>query len=293
MGYEPNKLAQALISRQSPIIGILRHSLTNPFHVEIYSELTTELLHVGLTPLTAQLDGTDDIERALAMFQQYSVNRVVLIFFAMTEQVLEACLASGLGVFLSNRVDAKGRTSAVCADPAQGGFLAADHVVRQQRRQIGIVEGLGGSWTAVMRTRGYERGLEAQGPAAAWRYRGDRTYRSGCEAARALLAQPMDLDAVLCANDLMAFGVIDTLRTAGVSIPDDIAVVGFDDVPMASWGAYELTTVRLAFPQMVQRLVPLLAPSMKSNGAKNQPAPEAVFAPCWLVEWKTAGEART
>ncbi len=283
MGYTPNVLARALISQESPIVGIIMHTLSNPFHAALYSELSNKMQSAGLTPITAQLSEAGDVKAALEAFRQYRVQRVVLTSFAVTEPVVEACLDSGLEVFLLNRTDRMGRTSAVCADLTQGGRLAADHLVGRGHSRIAIVDGLAGSWTATARAEGYIQGLTAHGLEPVLRIEGDYTYEAGAAAADVIRNAGCNPDGVLCANDLCAFGLIDALRADSCRVPDDVAVVGFDDVPMAAWGAYQLTSVRLPINQMVDRLLDLLMRTAVADEALT----EVTFVPCRLVERAT------
>lgn len=282
LGYSPNIFARALISRDSPIVGIVLHDFSNPFHAELYSVLTAKLKAMGLTPLTAQLSQERGVEEALAVFRQHQVRRVVLTSFAITEAVLEACLASGLDVVLLNRADENGRTPAVCADLAQGGALAAAHLAAQGRRRIAILDGLAGSWTARSRAEGYLRGLDRHGLAPAARLAGDYSYACGLAAARTVAEARPRPDAVLAANDLCAFGMIDGLRRMGLAVPQDVAVVGFDDVPMAAWAAYDLTSVRLPVEAMTDRLCRFLA-ARRAGPPTAGDAPETTLLPCTLV----------
>jgi len=285
LGYQPNVFAKALISRQSPIVGVVMGDLSNPFHAEIHSALTQQMQAAGLTPLTTQLVGSDGVDRALAIFSQYQVRQVILTSFAITEDVLEACLASELEVVLLNRVDLDGRTPAICADLAQGGRLAAGHLAARGYRRVAIVEGMAGTWTSRSRVEGYLQGIEAHDLTMTTRLPGDYSYRCGLAAAGRLLDRAPLPEAVLCANDLTAFGMIDGLRrTGGLRIPGDIAVIGFDDVPMAGWKAYDLTTIRLPVMAMVARLTELL------DRMRHEPESgvEVTFLPCRLVARETA-----
>lgn len=280
MGYQPNAFASALISRRSPVVGIVLHDFANPFHAELYGALTREMQRAGLTPLTAQLGHDRNVDEALSLFRKYQAKRVVLTSFAITEDILGACLRSGLEVLLLNRSDDAGRTPAVCADLTQGGQLAAERVAASGRRRVAILDGLMGSWTAQTRADGYLRGLDAHGLTPVVRLSGDYSYASGFDAAGAV--RDAQADAALCANDLCAFGLIDGLRALGLRVPDDIAVVGFDDVPMAAWAAYDLTTVRLPVQQMVARAVQMIVQP------QDDPRAGEVFVPCRLVERSTA-----
>ncbi len=281
MGYQPNAFARALISRRSPVVGIVLHDFSNPFHAELYGELTRQMHAAGLTPLTAQLGHDRNVADALSLFRKYQAEKVVLTSFAINEDVMDACLNSGLEVLLLNRADSEQRTPAVCADLTQGGHLAAERVTRAGRSRVAILDGLAGSWTADTRAQGYLQGLAAHGLDPVLRIAGDYSYDAGKAAAEAV--RGARADAVLCANDLCAFGMMDGLRELGLSIPDDIAIVGFDDVPMAAWSAYSLTTVRLPVMKMVSRFVEMILGTDEEAAAA-----EVVLVPCRLVERDTA-----
>lgn len=281
LGYRPNLLAKALISRQSPIVGVVMGDVSrNPFHAEIHAALTRGMQRIGLTPLTAQLGPDNGVDKALEIFSQYQVGQVILTSFSITEDVLEACLASDLEVVLLNRVDLHARTSAVCADMAQGGRLAAEHLARRGKKRVALVEGLAGAWTSRSRLEGYLQGAEAHGLDIVARLAGDYSYDGGLAAARQLIECDTLPEAVLCANDLTAFGLIDGLRRdAGIAVPGQVAVLGFDDVPMAAWAAYDLTTVRLPVNAMIERLMALLKRLRQEDATE----PEVTFLPCRLV----------
>jgi DNA-binding LacI/PurR family transcriptional regulator len=263
LGYRPNVLAQALISRRTPFVGVVTSGLANPVHAEIYSALVAEMQARGLVPLTFQMPArtahAEDIASALDAMERFRAGQVVLTSFDVHDDVLEACLASGRQVHLLNRADAAGRTGAVCADVAQGGVLAARHAAATGRRRVAILDGARGAWTASQRGAGYVRGLEEAGLAPVAHLPGEYGQACGLAAARALAALRPLPDAVLCANDLSACGMIAGLRAAGLRVPDDVAVIGFDDIPQAAWAAFDLTTIRLPVRAMAAMLADRLA----------------------------------
>ena len=284
LGYEPNALAQALISQRSNIVGIIMGDLHNPFHATIHSALTERLQAEGLIPLTAQLGPERSIDDAVATFRQYQVGTVLLTSIVVTAEMTKACERSGLRMALLNRIDENGLAAAVCADLEQGGVLAARHLAETGRTRIAIIEGLAGSWTTKARLAGHRRGLAEAGLAPVEAIPGDYTYQAGVEAAERLFARSDPPEGVLCANDLTAIGFLETARLAfGARVPEDIAVVGFDDIPMARWQSFDLTTVRLPVGQMVDRMIDLL----KRMRASAEPVLDTTLVPCRLVERAT------
>lgn len=156
------------------------------------------------------------------------------------------------------------RTGAVSVDVGQGGLLAAQHLVAAGHRRIAILDGVTGARTAMHRAAGYLRGLERGVPptrASAGRLcRGERPR--GRAAPRGLRPRP---DAVLRANDLRAYGMMEGLRRAGLKVPEGIAVASFDDIPEAAWIVFDLTTVRLLLRQFCDGLAKMAEASPRPD----------------------------
>ena len=108
---------------------------------------------------------------------------------------------------------------------------------------------------------------------------GDYTYRSGLDAVDRLIAAPEPPDAVLCANDLTALGLIDGVRRWGLKVPDDIGVIGMDDIPMAAWRGYDLTSVHLPVNRMLDRLTEVALAMV----ADDETIPETTLVACRLI----------
>jgi LacI family transcriptional regulator len=133
-----------------------------------------------------------------------------------------------------------------------GGVSATEHLTRLGHRRIGFVAGRPGLWCSRARLDGYRAGLEAAGipgdPDLV--VEGDFDYASGFEGARRLLALDDRPTAVFAASDQMAMGVYEAARQRGLRVPEDLSVVGFDDLPMARWSSPPLTTVRQPLADM-------------------------------------------
>ncbi|WP_417270745.1 MULTISPECIES: LacI family DNA-binding transcriptional regulator [Alphaproteobacteria] len=280
LGYQPNAFAKALISQRSPIVGIIINELTNPFQAVLHVALTNRLQAAGYLPMTAQLGPDSSIEEAVSMFRQYQVGAVLLTSMVIDQKLINACREAGLLVGLLNRVDEAGVTASVCADMEQGGHLAAEHMISRGYSKIAIVEGHPESWTRKARLKGQISGLEDANMSPFSILEGNYTYESGTKAAHALLSKDERPDAVICANDLTAIGLMDTARLKyGVRIPEDLAVIGFDDIPMANWESFDLTTVRLPVNKMLDRMIDLIDRLL----TEQTQASDKIWIPCRLV----------
>ena len=275
LGYEPDGLAKALISGRSGIVGILMGELENPIHAVLHQAIGLRLQQHGLIPISAQVRPGIGTEEIVAIFRRYRAEAVILTSMHVSPELVGACRDAGLRVLLLNRIDEVGQASSVCADIRQGGRLAAEHLLSTGRRRIAIAKGVAGSWTAETRLAGHFAGLEARGVGVRVVLDGGYGYDDGAGAAEAVAAS--GCDGMLCPNDLFGIGLMDALRGRfGCRIPDDIAVVGFDDIPMAAWQSYALTTVRLPIEEMADRGLQAIV-----ERAINEPVQE--WVPCQLI----------
>jgi DNA-binding LacI/PurR family transcriptional regulator len=158
-------------------------------------------------------------------------------------------------------------------DNVLGARMAVDHLVERGRERIATIAGPADMVVGRTRHEGYLAGLAAAGLVAddALAVHGDFSQESGETAMRALLSRRPDLDAVFCANDPMAAGALRVLREAGRAVPEDVAVVGFDDAPLAQSTHPPLTTVHQSPEQMGREMVSLLIEAMDHPGESPEP----------------------
>lgn len=279
LGYEPNALAQALISRRSQIVGILMADLHNPEHAVIHQTISLKLQAHGYIPLSAQMGPDIGIDAVISMFRKYLVSVVILTSMRVDQAMIAACRDAGLQVLLLNRLDDDSTVASVCCDLMQGGILGAQHLIQKGYRRIGVAEGTAGNWTSRTRIAGHLAGLERADLVPAFVIDGGYTYAEGARAADRV-AQSGWPDAMLCPNDLFAIGFMDRARKAhGLTLPDDLAMIGFDDIPMADWSSYDLTTVRLPIESMTDLSLGVIDRMVQ----KDVPPSEKILVPCRLI----------
>jgi DNA-binding LacI/PurR family transcriptional regulator len=259
LGYQPNLLARGLMTRRTELIGLVSNNFDNPAFMEIFDLFTRRLQQQGLRPLLVNLSDGMPPNGALAMLLQYRVDGVIVASSPLHREFAKACAQACLPL-----VQAFGRPSStagitiVGADNAQGGRVAGDLLCTRGYRQIAF---LGGPRTAPStedRLKGFKQRLLADGlyPVAEV-YGSSFSYGVGNALMRQLLAQSK-VDAVFCGDDILAMGAIDACREAGISVPGEIGIVGFDDMPMAAWSGYNLTTVRQPIGEIIVTAVELM-----------------------------------
>ena len=286
LGYEPNALAQALISKRSQIVGVLMGELSNPIHAVLHQYLGRSLQERGLIPISAHLIPGEDGHGFISMFRQYQVGVVILTSLNVSTGLIAALRNEGMKAVLLNRVDHDNTTAAICADITQGGRLAVRHLSERGYSRIGVCRGAAGSWITEARLSGHLTGIKSAGMSPAFVCDGGYTYEAGQVVADRLTAGDLPMpEALLCPNDLFAIGLMDRLRAKhGVRFPDDLAVIGFDDIPMAAWESVALTTVRLPVNRMAHRAADVIARHI----AGQETLDETVWIPCRINARATA-----
>ena len=241
--YRPSRLARSLRAGSSQMIGVVVPDITNPF----YGQLTRGLadsLGAEYGTWVCNTDGSVKRERSyVADVVARGADALVLTSVDGTDEAVTAALAAGVPtVSLGESVDHPLVDRVLAAD-TEASQSAVEHLLARGARRIAIIEGprsLGRS-----REVGYEAALRSAGlkPSAQLRVHGDWTRASGREALLKLMRLPQRPDAVFCANDLMAIGALDALRSLGLRAPEDVRLVGFDDIEAASLVSPALTTI--------------------------------------------------
>lgn len=264
LGYRPNVLARSLKSGKSRIIGLVVAYLENYFYPEMVERLSNELQKVGYHVLIFLAPvGSVNVDQVVRELMDYQVDGIVMASVALSSDLAARCAATGIPVVLFNRAHDDANLSAVTSDNVAGGRALADYLCSLGHQRIAYIAGFAEATTQRDREAGFRAGLAANGQELFARAVGNFDYKTAQSAARELFARPNRPDAVFVGNDHMAFAVMDVLRfELGLRVPDDVSVVGFDDVPPASWPAYNLTTFRQNVDVMVQETVAMLMASV-------------------------------
>jgi len=292
LGYRPNALARSLITRQSRIVALVMSYLENQFYPLVIEKLSQSLQKQGYHVLMFIADIDEGADGVLADILQYQVEGIVMASAMLSPTLAKSCSDIGVPVVQFNRISeldglAQHATSSVTSDNAAGGRLAGELLLARGYRRLAFVAGLEDSSTSLERERGFRQVLTERGVTLAARDVGHYSFEGARQAVRRLFSHDTPPDALFVANDHMAIAAIDVLRQElGRRIPQDVGIVGFDDVPQAAWGAYRLTTIRQNVAPMVQATVELLCEQM-SNGVRARD----IVVPCDLVERTTVRTA--
>ena len=255
MGYRPNQFARSLKTQVGYAIGVIASDLTNPFFTEVVRSLSHVLREDGRVLFLCDSDHRFELgDTNLRMLFDSHIAGLVLIGDSVREDALKRYLRrrSRVPIVAIERDYDLDGVSCLVADSEAGAYAATRHLLGQGYTRIAMIggpeRGPGSStYGRAQRYAGYVRALEDAGVAVDSRLvvEGSFRFAGGQEAMRRLLAAKTRPDAVFAANDMMALGAISVIHGAGLRLPDDIAVVGFDDIPIASLTSPGLTTVSM------------------------------------------------
>lgn len=265
LGYRPNVLARAMVSGKSHVIGLVVAYLENQFYPVALERLSNALQAKGYHILifTAP-NATEEVDALIEELMAYQVDGIIAASVSMSSPLAERAQQRGVPVVLFNRGQ-EGRTfSHVTSANRKGGRAVAEFLLDSGHRRIAHIAGWQGSSTGRDRQAGFVEAMRDRdiAPFALVDGMYDRAVAAACTRQLLTGARP---DAIFVGNDHMAFAVIDTIRDAGLTPGRDISVVGFDDVPMAGWTSYDLTTYRQPVNRMVEATVDLILAQIASG----------------------------
>ncbi len=257
LGYRPNVLARAMKAGQSKIIGLVVAYLENQFYPDAIERLSRLLQAKGYHALVFMAANTGpETDQVIAELLDYQVDGIIVASVSMSSDLTQRCEAAGVPVVLFNRAQDDARLSSVTSDNFAGGYKLGAFLVAGGHQRIGYIAGWEGASTQRDRENGFRTALTEHGIDLFARGDGAFNFEHAKNAARAMFCCPDYPDAVFVANDHMAFAVMDVLRfELGLRVPEDVSVVGYDDVALAAWPSYALTTMRQPLGRMTEACV--------------------------------------
>ncbi|MBN2548077.1 MAG: LacI family DNA-binding transcriptional regulator [Anaerolineales bacterium] len=278
LGYRPSGIARSLATQRTGTIGLVVPDIANPYFSGIAQGVAEIAYAEDFSVLLCDCD--ERPERELEMLQVLDDKRVDGVIVAaprLDTQLLVPAMANHANVVLINRrFDDPLQSSVigyVVSDDETGGKLATKTLLDHGYSRVGFLAGPRASYGSMRRMVGYEQALgEAGKPLLPELIQYcSPTVKGGREASHLLLESNPDLRCLFCFNDLVAIGVLQTCSELGLRVPDDLAIVGYDDIPMASWVQPQLTTCRVDFEKMGRQATQLLINYLEncSEGCQN------------------------
>lgn len=254
LGYRPNLIARGLKNRSTGIVGVIVTDLDNTYHAHALQLLIDEMGQRNLAPLVFVCNATERAGAVISRLAGYQVDAFIALAAPFSAEIVKSCGEGKKPLVLMNRYDGPEDVSTVGGDGAAGGALVADHLVAQGARSFAFMAGEDSTLISAEREAGFTSRLAELGHACRRRAASAYSYAEARRTAAELLADPPD--AVFCANDTLAFALMDTARQdLGYAVPRRIMVAGYDNSALSAWSTYDLTSVDQSLGDMTSQTV--------------------------------------
>lgn len=288
LDYRPNAMARAMITNRSNIVALLFSYLDNQFYALALEKLCIELQRQGFHALVFMMPVTDEgVEETVNELLEYQVDGIITASVELSSKLCEFCFEQNIPVVMFNRVNDDDRLASIATDNVSGGRLAARHLLAGGAKRPAILAGWQRASTSLDREFGFRAELNDQNVPLAGYEIGHFDPERVPEAARALMSGPPETrpDAIFAANDYMAIPAMSILRhELGLRIPDDVAIIGFDDIPMAAMPEFSLTTLRQPINRMVANATRLIVEAIDDSSAEVE---KILLSPSLVVRGST------
>lgn len=269
LGYQPNDLARSLLAKTTQTIAVIVPDITNPFFPELIKGI--EQVACARGHLVLLCDSADDkirVWKDLAALRRKQVDGIILVGARLSADRI-AAVTAGLPVVTVDRDVQLSSASVVQSDHRSGAALATDYLLALGHRRIAYLTGTPGLTVTALRLAGYEAALAQAGLLVDQSLVVSAGFleEEGHQAARELLSRATDFTAVLAANDLSAIGALAALEEAGLRVPADVSVMGFDDIHLASYIRPRLSTVRQHIFRLGARAAEVLIDQLVTVGS--------------------------
>jgi LacI family transcriptional regulator len=288
-GYTPNAIARGLVTSRTNLVGVAITDIVNPFYPELVEAIAGQLGEHGLRMVFANTAGQPDDLYTRVLLEQ-RVDGIIFTSALLDSPTVRELAERNFPIVLANRYVDGVACDSVTGDNVSGARAAADYLLELGHRRIAVLLGHPRTSTSRDRLAGFKAGLAGSGVQVdpGLLREGRYAYEASYKQTNELLDLPRAPTAIFCLNDVMALGALNAARRSGFRVPDDVSVIGFDDVRLSSWETFGLTTVRQPLAAMARTSVDLLAHRLAFPGA---PAQQRTF-PSVLVVRSTCGRVK-
>ena len=284
LGYRPNFLAASLTTGRTKMIGLVSNNFHNPVFLEVFDLFTRALQDRGLRPLLVNLSEETDPAASVRMLQQYSVDGVVVASSTLPPGFAEAFREAGLPVVHSfGRKTDTPSVHVVGVDNVSAGRLAGREMIARGYARVGFLGGPEAATSTQDRLTGFQGAILRQKTVAlSISYATAYSFEAGRSEMQRLLTNTT-AEAYFCGDDVLSIGAMSALTDAGLAVPGDIGLIGFNDMEMAGWANIGLTTIHQPVAKIIEASVDLVVALVDAP----QTAPAVRLFPCHVVSRKT------
>jgi DNA-binding LacI/PurR family transcriptional regulator len=259
LGYRPSLIARSLATNRSGLIGLVANNFQNPAFLDVFDLFTSELQKRGFRPLLVNLTNETDPEKSLNLLRQYAVDGVIVATSTLAPSFASAFHKARIPVIHTfGKFDSTEDVHVIGIDNIRCGELAAETLAERGYQRCAVIGGPGSATSTNDRIAGFSRrATELDLAVAEVLYAENYTYSAGRTAMGELL-QDHSVEAVFCGDDLICMGAMDAARDRGLQVPADIGFLGVNDIAMAAWSAFNLTTIRQPIREIILSSVDLV-----------------------------------
>ncbi|ABG30197.1 LacI family transcriptional regulator [Roseobacter denitrificans] len=281
LGYRPNALASSLTTGRTKLIGLISNNFHNPVFLEVFDLFTRCLQDRGLRPLLVNLTDETDPENSLRLLQQYSVDGVIVASSTLSQEFPLAFQTSRIPVVHSfGKFAHAPRVHVVGIDNIECGRMAARTLIARGYNRLGFLGGPADATSTVDRRTGFLEVIEAvDDVTVSDSFATAYSFDAGRNEMLSLLRNT-PADAYFCGDDVLSIGALSAIREAGLRVPEDIGIIGLNDMEMSRWQNINLTTIRQPIPQIIDSSIDLVMALLE----KPDHQPEARLFACDIIE---------
>lgn len=281
LGYSPNALASSLTTGRTKLVGLVSNNFRNPFFLEVFDLFTKGLQDAGLCPLLVNLSNETEPQESLRMMQQYSVDGVILASSTLPVGFARAFRDAGMPIVHAfGRFSGRPKVHVVGIDNVEAGRMAARTLAERGYRKVTFLAGPESATTTQDRLQGFREEMslhpEIETDVA---FGAAYSFVAGRTTMLELIKRPM-AEAYFCGDDVLSIGALSALRENGIRVPEDVGIIGVNDMEMSSWQLINLTTIRQPIRPMIRSAVDLMASILYDKDA----VPEARLFSSEIVE---------
>ena len=281
LGYFPNALASSLTTGRTKLIGLISNNFHNPIFLEIFDLFTRGLQDRGLRPLLLNIADGDDVRASVRLLTQYSVDGAILASSTLSPEFAQAFLQSNVPVVHSfGRIANDPNVHVVGIDNRICGRMAAETLIARGYKHIAFLGGPESATSTQDRFLGFSEVARANASVKATHSFADAySFDAGRIEMDRLLTGDV-AEAYFCGDDVLSIGALSAIQAVKLSVPDDVGLIGLNDMEMSGWQSINLTTIHQPISQIIDSSIDLVVSMLDEP----QRYPEARIFPCHIVE---------
>ncbi len=284
LGYHPNALASSLTTGRTKLIGLVSNNFHNPIFLQVFDLFTRQLQDRGLRPLLVNLSDEVDPEASIRMLRQYSVDAVIVASSTLPVSFAEGFQAAGVPVVHSfGRHATAPKVNVVGIDNKEAGRMAARALVDAGYRRIAMLAGPESATSTQDRMFGFLDALKSVNSIeVSTSFAEAYSYDAGFAEMQRLMGRGGLADGYFCGDDVLSIGVLAALQSGGLRVPQDVGLIGLNDMEMARWDNIDLTTIRQPIEEVVRLSVEKVCQMLDTD---HMSPPTSHELPCEVI-WR-------